>query len=182
MEQPTQRVRMKVGNFELEIEGASAYDEFRKFRDEFGSLLSPNSAKLTALTTGPSPVEVGAVEARISSDLPSLPDLAIRNVGGSEREWIALYALYLTDRDTKKTFAAADIWNLYKESGRENHSRQSNLSSNLKRCVEVQWLTKIKEDTYALAPQGREHASQVISRNVSSKETQRKQGTSEQDN
>lgn len=184
MEQLMQRVRIKVGNFELEVEGASAYEEFHKLQgDGFGGLLARSATRASIPPTGASVLDVSATDPSSGlTELPSLSDLAIRDVAGSEREWIVIYGLYLTDRDGKKTFATADVWNLYKESGRDNRSRQGNLSSNMKRCVEVQWLTKIKDDTYALAPEGREHVGEVISRHASPKKSQRRPSKDAQDN
>lgn len=173
MEQSIQRVRLKLGNLELEVEGAAAFEEFHRLRENgFGGLISaatplPFAASSTIdLQLPEQPPDL--------SQLPSLSDLAVRGVGGSEREWAVIYGLYLTARDNKKTFATADVWGLYKESGRDNRSRQANLHVTLKRCVKAEWLTKIKDDTFALTPGGKTKALEIMSRTAPAKKRQPK--------
>jgi len=180
MEQAVQKIRFKYGAFELELEGPLAYEQFKELQaSSFGGFLSTDR--------GGERVHFNAIAPTLMPDVPPaappqltdsilvpLSDLAVRDVAKSEREWVLVYALNLTERDKKQTFSTADIWSLYKEAGRENHSRQANLSSNITRCVKSQWLTKLKEDTYALAPTGRTKALEIAARPSAPRKTERK--------
>ena len=66
---------------------------------------------------------------------PSLSELAVRNIAQSEREWVAVYSFYLSAVYGKKIFSRGDIWEKYKESGRDNKSRQSGSPKKAERKV-----------------------------------------------
>lgn len=174
MQQAIQKVRVKIGSFELEIEGESAYEQFDKLRKDGISGLLPSGTK-EALSSRVSP-EISITPFEPSTDAtsrPSLADLAVRDVARSEREWVVVYALYLTERG-KSLFSNSDLWGLYKESSRDNRSRQANLSMNITRCVKAQWLTKIKDDSYALAQDGKQRAVEIVSRTAAPNKARRK--------
>lgn len=171
------RVRFKLGQFEFELEGPTAFEEFRRLREEGLGKLVAGGAQRATDQPEPHAAPAPSLEQRerISPNgKPSLSDLAIRNVAQSEREWVAVYSFYISEVDGKKTFSRGDIWEKYKESGRHNDSRQANLSENIRRAVEAGWLTRIKENTYAVQDEGQTTTQQIISRPSSPKKTVRK--------
>ncbi len=160
------RVRVKLGHIEIELEGPQAFEEFRRITEEgFGKLAQAGPQP----TPDPSPPALASLAMQSAGDpgaapsgWPSLSDLALKNAAKSEREWVVVYAAYLSEVDQKKTFSRSDVWDKYKASGRHNESRQANLSENINRAVKAGCLTKIKENTYALLPGGKTEAEEII--------------------
>jgi len=169
------RVRIKLGQFEMELEGPTAFEEFRRIAEEGIGKLGQTSAPPTWRAGSPAPdapvPSLAAEPDAPPTGLPSLSDLALKDVAKSEREWVAVYGLYLSEGDGKRAFSRGDVWEKYKTSGRDNDSRQANLSENINRAVKAGWLTKIKENTYALLPAGKAEAEEIVARTGPSKKS-----------
>ena len=169
------RVRFKLGQLEIELEGPTAFEEFQQLKEQgLGKLMADNPQPAVAQAAPPTAALFATDQTSRVNGRPSLSDLAVRNIAQSEREWVAVYSFYLSDVYGKKTFSRGDIWQKYKESGLDNESRQSNLSENIRRAVEAGWLTRIKENTYAIQGDGQAKALEIISRTGSPKKAERK--------
>jgi hypothetical protein len=182
MEEPIERrqaprVRFKMGQLEFELEGPTAFDEFRRLKEEGLGKLAADGGQPAVLQMNSTNTPFVAPDPpqRISTNgRPSLSDLAVKSVAQSEREWVAVYGYYLTEVDGKKTFSRGNIWEKYQESNRNNESRQANLSENINRAVKAGWLTKVKENTYGMQDDGKAKAREVMARKGSPKNAEGK--------
>ncbi|MFQ5927013.1 MAG: hypothetical protein ACE5MH_06215, partial [Terriglobia bacterium] len=135
-----QRVRFKLGQLEIELEGPAAYDEFHRLQERgFGKLATDNRPAFAGQPSQPGALvpRADASQPIAPDGKPSLSDLAVRDVARSEREWIVVYGYYISEADGKKAFSRGDVWEKYKQSGRDNSSRQANLYENINRAVKA---------------------------------------------
>ncbi len=158
--------KIKIGPQGLEIEG-----DHKKVTEEFKRLQKEGLGELNVLVTQPLVEEskdkgLEKKETKSEKDKigATLSDLAVRDICTSEKEWILLYAWWLTEKEGKNTFGWKDIKDKYSDSGRWTKSRGSNITTNIKGCVTKVWFTKLKEDTYALTEFGRKEALGITER------------------
>jgi len=101
------------------------------------------------------------------SDYPALIAIAMKNLPGSESEWIVVYSFYASKFNQENLFTRQNIIEKYEESKRKNSDRMRDLSTYIKRVVQAGYINPLEEG-FSILDKGIEKAKEIISRTSSS--------------
>lgn len=172
MEKENCKIRIVLGNFEIEFVGPEDFvtGEMAIFRKEGLGKYQAIIEKVTPIIAAKAPVLADTEPQKSPKEKAkgpelngvTLQDLATRDVAGSENEWVLIYSYWVCVVDKKRTFAWADIKEKYVLSGRHTEAREGSLSENLSRCVRKEWLTKLRKNVYSIKEEGITKAVEII--------------------
>ncbi|MFM7854503.1 MAG: hypothetical protein ACKO96_21910 [Flammeovirgaceae bacterium] len=111
----------------------------------------------TTTTTSPT------VERKELTDYPTMKEIVIRDLPKTEREWILIYALYVSELGTK-SLRREDIMRMYEESNRKTDSRLANLSNNINNMIKSGQFKFLNDDEMLLTSSGIEMAKEILNR------------------
>lgn len=187
MEKEKCKIRIMLGNFEIEFVGPEDFvtAQMAIFRKEGLREYQAIIEKLTSITAVKPAILTSTEHQELPEETPEEPDLngvtlqdlATRDVAGSENEWVLIYSYWLSKFDKKRTFEWADIKDKYVISGRHTEIREAAISENLSRCVRKEWLTKLRKNLYAIKEEGIAKAVEIIQNPKPKKKTARKRKT-----
>lgn len=177
------RVDVGTSHIELEGEGTLVHTIFSELREHgLGKLSSINPAKDslqeediseiqkdTSLDSG----EKNPSASTLSTNLPNIRDVVIKNLPKTESEWILVYALYRSEQGAK-TFTAEDIRQMYHDTNRYTESRNKNFATNIKKCVSDGFFTCVNDTDFTLSATGKDTASSILNRSAEEKNNAKK--------
>ncbi len=99
-------------------------------------------------------------------EYPTLKAVAMKNLPGTETEWIVVYAFYASNYG-KDTFTRQNLIEKYEESNRLDNNKKNALSMYIKRAVQGNFINPLADD-YSILDNGIEKAKEIISRTSSS--------------
>ena len=174
------KLKVCIGNANIELEG-----EGNLVHTIFSELRENGLGKLSASVPGESKndvpdkgvgnnisceekncIEPKESQIREDSKLPQINTIVIKNLPKTEAEWIAVYALYVSEQGTK-IFNKENLRQLYQDSGRLDDSRNKNFSKNIKKAIAEDWFEIVNDDTYSLSEAGKKIAYEIIQRTAS---------------
>lgn len=103
------------------------------------------------------------VERKEPTDFPTMKEIIIRDLPKTEREWILIYALYVSELGTK-TLTREDIMRMYEESNRKTENRLANLSNNINNMIKAGQFKYLNNDEMLLTNSGIEMAKEILNR------------------
>lgn len=103
------------------------------------------------------------VERREPTEYPTMKEIIIRDLPKTEREWILIYSLYVSELGTKP-LKREDILSMYEESNRKTDSRLANLSNNINNMVKSGQFKFLNDDEMLLTNSGIEMAKEILNR------------------
>ncbi len=162
------RIKVSIGGFEIELEGESE-TVVRQFEDIkrnglgripfAASFLSPweteESSTNTSIKFEPTTPLVTEYE--------SLNNVVLKQLPGSETEWVLIYAFYASDFGKKK-FTRDHILDKYDESTRTSTSNRSNLSNNIKTLIRNNLLAAHSATEFIITASGIDMSKRIIDR------------------
>ncbi|RYD83028.1 MAG: zinc ribbon domain-containing protein [Sphingobacteriales bacterium] len=99
-------------------------------------------------------------------EYPTLKAVAMKNLPGTETEWIVVYAFYSSNYGQEE-FTRQNIIDKYSESNRKNKSRIKSLTAYITAAVKGGYINPL-ENSFSVLDKGVEKAKEIISRTNSS--------------
>lgn len=180
------RIRLKYKSFEIELEGdkETVQSEFKDIKENglgnivMGVDLSESAFVVENPSNSPKQITQSQEVEYIDSDLPSLKAILMKQLPGSEREWILVYAYYGSDFGNKP-FTGKTILEGYESTKRKTTSRHSNMSQNIKALFSKGYFSALNDEEFILTEDGKKQANEIISRTSSKPIAQKKSSSSE---
>ena len=170
------RIKLNIGSFNIEIEGASEdvnsqFDDLKKnglgeIVDQLAPLINSPIQKINTKPNSdntsqePLLLEEGNTQ---NIDFTSLQNIVYKQLPNSETEWLLIYSYYLNS-EGKNTFARRDFIQKYEESNRKTEQRIKNLSASIKGAVSKNWISALNETDFIITEKGKNYATQILSR------------------
>lgn len=155
MSQNTAKIRLKIGQIEVEYEGNNAFlkDEIFQMLEKMSSFYAKHSSIVS-----PEDVQVDKEIEQPTSNGKVLKmavgTIATRLNATSEAQMAMASAIHLTLVQGKETFSRKDIHdNMKKATGRFKKGMGHNLTSSLARLVNQERLNEVSDGRYALSEQ-----------------------------
>lgn len=154
------KIKISTIDLEIELEGDSqtVIEQFGKLRTEGLGTLTPRFSKLHQTQNHLYEMD----------DYESLNNVVTKGLPGTEMEWVLVYAFYASKFGVEN-FGREDMLGKYKESGRLEKSRKSNLSNNIITAIRRSWITKLTERHFRMTDEGIKKAKEILERKSSPK-------------
>lgn len=164
------KMKFKLHELEFELEGSEAtvkreFENFKSFTIDLISKVNvaiPHNSPIPQgqqFTLIEQPKEVQLVE--LSSGLPTLKDVKLRDLAKGEGDWLLVYVYYATAGGTKE-FTREDVIQLYKDSDRWTEARRKSLSAYVKSASKAQYIKSTNDINFILLDKGKAKALEIF--------------------
>lgn len=157
----------KINFIKLEGDSESILNEFRKLVNKNERKIEsvdfttkenePNSKNLEQ--------ELDNTDYRVEEEYIDLNTVVSYRLPGPEIEWILIYGYYASENG-KKPFNRKDIIMKYKETDRFTQTNNHNLTNNIKKLLENQWIHRVDNTngSFSLEESGKNKIKEILSR------------------
>lgn len=180
------KLHISIGNANIELEGDGSlvHTIFTELREHGLGYLSDVEPAQGDLKQGEDKENDGSncgadngdtLKQFANGPLPSIREVVMKNLPKKEVEWLLIYAMYCSEQG-EKSFTAADLRKMYRESNRLTDARSKNFTTNIKQAVNAGWFSAVNSEDYSLSEIGKSAAFDILKRSVETNQQKSKKG------